>query len=300
MDMSDIELLKKLPFASDPAERRALQDLFQSLINQIPTAEFEAFNTDLTAVTENVLLKYYDSVLDRLLSDVPATAVAPGEVAIWYLYNHGWIIKTAESCFGIDIHHRRAAELAEILDFVAVTHNHGDHYNMELLKTIGRAGKMVISNFFPNPGYTKAVSFTHQIKDITIHCGEADHNTLLRRFTMPMEIVCAGKDQDFVFFTSGDCYSSDFLESRTGRINLYCIHPKCGMLPVDAAKKLQPEMTFVVHLHEMGHEIGKWRWSVEDGRSVVAALAEENFAAYIPTWGEKFFWDGKELHLAQS
>ena len=72
------------------------------------------------------------------------------------------------------------------------------------------------------------------------------------------------------------------------------------MIPLDAAKKLQPEMTFVVHLHEMGHDIGRWRWSMDDGRLVVDALAAENFAAYIPTWGEKFFWDGKKLHLAQS
>ena len=50
----------------------------------------------------------------------------------------------------------------------------------------------------------------------------------------------------------------------------------------------------------MGHEIGRWRWSMDDGRLVVDALAAENFAAYIPTWGEKFFWDGKKLHLAQS
>ena len=298
--MSEIDLLKKLPFERDPAARRALQDLFQSLTDQVPKAEFDRFNDDPEVVSDNILLNYYDSVCDRILADVPATTVAPGEAVIWYIYNHGWIIKTAESCFGIDVHHRRADKLAEILDFVAVTHNHNDHYNMTLLRALNKAGKPIISNFFPNPFYTKATSFTHQIKDVTIYCGEADHNTLLRRFTMPMEIVCAGKEQDFVFFTSGDCYSSDFLESRTGRINLYCIHPRCGMIPLEAAKKLQPEMTFVVHLHEMGHDIGRWRWSMDDGRLVVDALTAENFAAYLPAWGEKFFWDGKKLHLAQS
>ena len=293
------ELLKKLSFESDPIERQKLQDLQQSLIDQTSSAEFEAFNSDRSAVSGNLLLNFYDSVLDRILSDVPATVLNPGEVAVWYIYNHGWIIKTSQSCFGIDVHHRRADELAEILDFVAVTHNHNDHYNMELLRSVGRAGKLVISNFFPNPGYTKEVSFTHRIKDITIHCGEADHNTILHHFTMPMEIVCAGEQQDFVFFTSGDCYSSDFLERRSSKINLYAIHPRCGMLPVDAAKKLQPEMTFVVHLQEMGHDIGRWRWTMDDGRLVIDALAKENFNAYLPAWGEKFFWDGKKLHLAQ-
>ena len=292
---SSLELLKQLPLESDPGKREELRNLQQSLIDQVTKAEFEAFDNTPDALSDNDLLNFYDSICDRLLTDIPATVLHPGEAAVWYIYNHGWIIKTARSCFGIDVHHRRAELLEPLLDFVVITHNHNDHYNMELLKAMTQSGKLVISNFFPNPGYTKAVSFTHQLNDVTIHCGEADHNQKLRRFTMPMEIICAGEEQDFVFFTSGDCFSSDFLESRSNAVNLYAIHPYCGMNPADAAKKLSPEMTCVVHLQEMGHEINNWRWTVDHGKNAVAAIEEAGFNAYTPVWGEKFLWNGKKL-----
>lgn len=280
---------------SNVEKREKLQDIMQTVIDRTPKKEFDTFDNDPNAKTTNPVLKYYDHSLDRILADIPATQVKEGNVVIWYLYNMGFIIKTPTACFGVDIHHRRADKLEPLLDFIAVTHNHKDHQSLPLMNKMTATQKFVISNFFPNPGYTKAPSFTHDIKGVTIHCSEADHNFKLRKFTMPMEFVCKTGNKNFVFFTSGDCCSHEFLNRKSERIDLYAIHPRCGMEPVKAAERLDPELTFIAHLQELGHEINVWRWQFTVGRHEVGELKKINKKAYVPVWAEKFLWDGEKI-----
>ena len=204
----------------------------------------------------------------------------------------GFVIKTPTVCFGVDIHHRNAEKLEPMLDFLVTTHNHMDHYSMPLMRAMNAAGKPVVSNFFPNPYYTKAAEKTHEIKGITIHCGEADHNQRLRKFTMPMEIICPTGDKKFVFFTSGDCGDHTFLKAKSKEVDLYSVHPRCGMSAIDAAKQVNAKLTFIVHLYELSHEFNKWRWKFQDGKDEVEIFKKDSYKAYVPVWGEKFIWDG--------
>ena len=293
---TELSEFKTMWTENNKAKRTAIQDTMQSIIDRTPKAEFDEFDETPNTRTSNPVLKFYDAALDRLLVDIPATEVKPGTVVIWYLYNMGFIIKTPESCFGVDIHHRRAVELADLVDFIAITHNHEDHYSMPLQHKMNDSGKLVITNFFPNPGYTKAAEYTHDLPGgITIHCGEANHNRKLQKFTMPMEIICKTGDKKFVFFTSGDCWSHEFLNRKSERIDLYAIHPRCGMKPVNAVTKLDPRLTFISHLQELGHEINRWRWQFSVGREELKNLDGINKAGYVPIWGEKFIWDGEKL-----
>ena len=279
----------------DVCERKALQDEMQSVVDKTLKAEFDVFDKDPSAASNNPVMKYYDKALHRLLADIPQTSVQPGTVMIWYLYNMGFVIKTPTVCFGVDIHHRHAIKLESLLDFIVVTHNHIDHYNEHLLRTMSENDKMVVSNFFPNAGYTKAASYTHEIKGVTIHCGEANHNNILRKFTMPMEIICPTGNKQFVFFTSGDVFHHEFLNACSETVDLYAVHPRCGMEALEAAKKLNAKMTLIVHLHEMGHEYNLWRWQFSVGRDELEKFAENGFKAYAPVWGEKILWDGEKL-----
>lgn len=286
---------KDMWFENNDKKREKLQDAMQAVIDKICKKEFDAFDNNPNAKTVNPVLKFYDQSLERLANDIPATQVKSGTVAIWYLYNMGFVIKTPEVCFGIDIHHRHAKKLAPFLDFIAVTHNHDDHYSMPLMRKMNAEQKPVISNFFPNFGYTKAAEFTHNIKGVTIYCGEANHNDRLKKFTMPMEFVCPTGDKKFVFFTSGDCYNHEFLNKKSEKIDLYAIHPRCGMIPVNAAQRLNPELTFIGHLQELGHEINVWRWQFSVGRYELEEFKKLNKKAYVPVWGEKFIWDGEKI-----
>ena len=58
-------------------------------------------------------------------------------------------------------------------------------------------------------------------------------------------------------------------------------------------------MTFLVHLHEMAHEINRWRWSFEDGRREQNDFTQAGIPSYIPAWGEKFLWDGEKISTCQ-
>lgn len=112
---------------------------------------------------------------------------------------------------------------------------------------------------------------------------------------MPMEFVCPTGDKKFVFFTSGDCYSHEFLNRKSEKIDLYVLHPRCGMVPVKAAQQLNPELTLIGHLQELGHEINVWRWPFSVGRHELDEFKKINKKAYIPVWGEKFIWDGEKI-----
>lgn len=292
---AEINDLTTMYLESNVEKRQKLQDAMQTIIDKTPKKEFDSFDNDPNAKTTNPVLKYYDHALDRIVADIPATQVKDGNVVIWYLYNMGFVIKTPAACFGVDIHHRHAEKLEPLLDFIAITHNHGDHYSMPLMTAMNANQKTVVSNFFPNIGHTKTMPFTHTIKGVTIHCSEADHNNSLKKFTMPMEFVCKTGDEQFVFFTSGDCCSHVFLNKKSERIDLYALHPRCGMIPAKAAEKLAPELTFIVHLQELAHEINVWRWQFAVGRHEVAELKKINKNAYVPVWGEKFLWDGEKI-----
>ena len=296
---ADVNLFKKMWLEPDENTRVAIQDKMQKVIDRTTKAEFEAFDDNPQSKSSNPVLNFYDSALERLLTDIPATRVEPGTVVIWYLYNLGFVIKTPDSCFGVDLHHRNAVRFAPFLDFIVVTHNHRDHYSIPLMRRMNELNKLVISNFFPNPGYTKASEYTHQIGNITIICSEADHNYKLKKFTMPMEIICLTGDKKFVFYTSGDCGDHVFLEKRSEKIDVYAIHPRCAMDPVKAVAKLEPELTFIGHLQELGHEINRYRWPFTLGRDVFNRLQKIGRQSYIPVWGEKFIWDGRKLHGRQ-
>ena len=79
------------------------------------------------------------------------TVPAGGPPAVWYVYNMGIVVKTAQSLFSVDLQHRFAEELAPSLDFALITHNHHDHYTRRFYDAMnGIQRKTVVSNFLDN------------------------------------------------------------------------------------------------------------------------------------------------------
>jgi len=286
----DIKLLWQTVHPA-PAGEKVL-GLLQSCADHTTAAEFEAFEAGSFAAGKNVLLHFYDRAFEKVFCEVFFTTVEPGQTVLWYLYNSGYIIKTPAACFGVDLHHRMAAKLAPLLDFVIATHNHDDHYNLALLNSLTENEKAVVSNFFPNPFYTKAVECTYMMPgNVTLHCGEADHSAHLRKFTMPVEIICKTGNAECVIYTSGDCYSHEFLAPKSKAVDLYIIHPRCGMKPVEGVEKVNARLTLVSHLLEMSHEIDRYRWPLSFGKEVVEDLKKINREACFPVWGQKIVWN---------
>ena len=71
-------------------------------------------------------LEKLEAAFEKVMREVKNTKVN-GIPAVWSVYNMGYVIKTRESLFSIDLVHRRDLEFASMLDFALVTHNHSDH-----------------------------------------------------------------------------------------------------------------------------------------------------------------------------
>ena len=237
----------------------------------------------------NKALAALETAFDRVLAEVKATTVTDGRPAIWHVYNMGTVVKTREACFSIDLMHRRGHEFAPFLDFALITHNHDDHYTEPFYRAMDRAHKTVITNFKDNygtrgtaaqGGYTRAEK-TFKLKDVEVRTSLTDHNSYLVDFTTAFEIAVGG----FTIYHTGDCANVAKLNPQRACPDLWIVHPRCGMKPVDGYAKFQPKRTVIAHLCELGHT--KWRWTYKDGFDEAAKIRALGGEAVVPLWGDR-------------
>ncbi|MBR4652398.1 MAG: MBL fold metallo-hydrolase [Kiritimatiellae bacterium] len=234
-----------------------------------------------------------EAAFEKVFREVRDTTVTDiDRPAIWYMYNMGLVVKTPNTLFSIDLHHRRAEEFAPALDFALITHNHNDHYTERFKFAMDRVQhKPVVNNFFDNygvkdrklGGYTRARQKTFQYGDVKIITGLCDHNSYLIDYTTPFEVQIGR----FTLFHSGDCCSHAKL--HVGRSpDMWVFHPRCGMDVVKGCKEaIRPKLAVIAHLQEMGHAKGRYRWTYRDGLDEKARLEAAGFTARMPLWGER-------------
>ena len=121
----------------DYAARRPAMTVLEAADMHCTPEEYAAFYTcglGLTpeevarAIEAQPILYFYEAAFDKVKRELENTAVAPDTVVLWHVYNMGYVVKTPQSLFAIDLVHRRADEFAPLLDFALVTHNHADHF----------------------------------------------------------------------------------------------------------------------------------------------------------------------------
>lgn len=233
------------------------------------------------------VLEFHDRTLDRIKAEVVAEKVDSGAVC-WLLYNMGYIIKTPQSVFGIDLMHRRSEELADILDFVLVTHAHDDHYDMRLLEAMKRQGKPVISKFFPAD--RNQVPDKQKIKDVTIKVIETDHNAKLKNFIYAYLVKCGEGDDAPIIYHSGDSCDHRQQISKVP-VDVHILHPVVGMNIPEAAQHVRPREIWFSHLWEMGHcPPSQWRpVALGDVRFIGTKVKDvaPDIKLCTPLWGER-------------
>ena len=114
-------------------------------IDEVTPQDFKAYldgEWDWFGLARKAALQRLDDAFDKVLAEVKSTVVTD-RPAVWLVYNMGVIVKSKEACFSIDLKHRKAPEIASLLDFALITHNHGDHYTGEFYKAMNGAGKTV-------------------------------------------------------------------------------------------------------------------------------------------------------------
>ena len=278
-------------------------DLRQREIDAITPDEFAAYwrpgielaKDELDAATRRFpVLGRLEAAFEKVLREVKETVVTDiDHPAVWYVYNMGLIVKSPKKTFSIDLHHRRAEDMAPLLDFALITHNHNDHYTERFTHLMDRVQrKTVVNNFFSNygvtdrmkfGGYTRAKSKTFHIGDVTVITGLCDHNPYLIDFTTPFEVQIG----NFTLYHSGDCYSHAKLHVSR-QPDLWVLHPRCGMDPAKAcAETIRPKKAAVAHLQELGHAKGRARWTYENGMSDCRRIEAAGFPAVMPVWGDR-------------
>lgn len=261
----------------------------QKYADQCQNTSFKSYYalTDKTAcgrLEENSILGFHARALDKIMEEVKGEKVENGHVALWLLYNMGYIVKTPSHCFGIDIKHKNAAEMAPLIEFLCITHAHEDHYTQALIDEMARLGKPVYSNFIDNKWKIPGKATVRPSGDVTIRTLLVDHNSELPDFVTTYEIDCGADTGNKTIYHSGDAYSHKQLSTSVSP-DIFIPHLAVGLDMNAAIGKLQPGIVLLSHLLEMDHPIEKWRWSYEYGINLMKGLDHDK--VYIPVWGEK-------------
>lgn len=90
------------------------------------------------------------------LDEIERTAVKDG-VRMWHIYNHGYVFKTPEAVFAVDVVTTRhiwnlawdvpadiSDRIARLLDGMLITHEHSDHADFEIIGKLLAARKAVV------------------------------------------------------------------------------------------------------------------------------------------------------------
>lgn len=270
-------------------------DLLQDEIAKLPPAEYVKY-CKCGDTAGFAALERLDSAFDKVLREVKATVVVDSP-AVWFVYNMGFVVKTKECCFSIDLRHVRAPELAPLLDFAIISHNHDDHYTEEFYQAMNRAGKTVINNFIDNygaadwrkggPDWAKDGGYCRpakafRIRDVEIKTALTDHNGYLVDYTSTSEITIDGQ---YRIFHTGDCANVAKLNPAPNP-DLWILHPACGMKVEDGVKKFAPKLTVIAHLNELAHGTAS-RWTWRKGLAEVEKVEKLGGKACMPLWGDR-------------
>lgn len=279
-------------------KRMKAMELTQSVINRFTPAEWRAYRSEndeaMVAELESKGVPYFlRQATDKVCREVRTTDVKEGTVAVWLLYNMSYVIKTPTLVFGIDICTKYADELAEILDFAMITHNHRDHYDIAFLRAMNAKGKPVYAAFdIQGVVITKVVhegEFT--VGDVTIRTTIGDHNKNLRNFVTSYEIDCGAKTANTVIYHTGDSKYYKQLNPQR-KVDLFIPHMSVGLNIQKALDKIQPQHLLLSHHQELGHGIYKWRWTFHDALKLKNKLTHDHI--WIPCWGERVIYNRKD------
>ena len=121
--------------------------------------------------------KYLEGSCKQAIKWLKKPAPEKGEIALYKVYNMGYIIRTSERAFAIDLRwwgtRSDAKKIARMLDVIFTTHPHGDHYSMDILETMIECGKTVVlsKDLLPNVRSSRKVVYWEDVTDPLEICG---------------------------------------------------------------------------------------------------------------------------------
>lgn len=281
--------LPRDPLAAAPRQPEDVLDLWQRETDAVTAQTYARYMRDGRpcgfASLEKLERAFENAVTEARAAKI---GVVPG---VWSIYNMGYLVKTRESLFAIDLVHRRGLELARELDFLLVTHNHGDHCDQRLYRDLNRAHRTVVSNFLDNygacdrrqnrvGGYTRAEK-VFRFKDVEVRTSLVDHNRYLIDYTTAFEIRVG----DWTMYHTGDCGRDGKLRTVWGPPDLWTFFPGCGVNVKKAVERVRPKKLVFGHLWELGHTTG--RLTTPLIRAAHKKAVSAGRTPHVALWGER-------------
>ena len=280
-----------------PARMEAMETT-QAMLNRFPHTEWNAFNAEqdpakVAALEKDGTLYFLRKAFDKVKKEVRTTKVKEGTVAVWLLYNMGYIVKTPTTTFAIDLYSKHADELLDMIDFVMITHAHGDHKTMNVVEGMTKRNKPILAAFDIEGANVMKIEHgkSYDMGDVTIRTTIGDHNKRLLNYVTSYEIDCGDNTNNTVIFHTGDSHNYTQLNPQK-QVDIFMLHMAVGLKIQKAIDKIQPHHVFLSHLQELGHKIEKWRWTFHDALKLKGNLTHDHI--WIPCWGEKVIYDRTE------
>jgi L-ascorbate metabolism protein UlaG (beta-lactamase superfamily) len=234
---------------------------------------------------------FYIKMVEKAVLEIKNEAVTEG-ATIWQIYNHGWVIKTSSSCFGMDLHDyfgiTQFLELADVIDVYFISHSHADHYSWRLASRVLARHNPVVTPEDMTLGSIEMSDGENRIiagLDVTAHYGL--HSVTVSQF----EVITP---EGLKFLHTGDNQTSITIPVISGvdvlLLNAWVNESGSTSSIVgtrNAIEKVKPQVTLPGHILELGH-LGAnpvpYRnvYAVDDGN-----LTSEFF---IPAWGERYHY----------
>jgi len=235
-------------------------------------------------------LKALEYAFDKVLREAKETVVTGDTPAVWSVYNMGYVVKTRQSLFSIDLNHRRGREIVPLLDFALVTHNHGDHWRRDFYDAMDSAGKTVVSNFLENKGAAECGHTPGErvlkIRDVAIRTFRVDHAK--EEWGIDFTTAFEMRIGNFRLLHTGDCSpANDKLRVESGRPDLWLLFPMTALDVADAVRRIEPKRVVFGHLWELGHSASKGRahkWHIDRAMPMAKSRCDDVSVAF---WGDR-------------
>ena len=280
------------------ANRLQALRVIQCAANHLTHTQFNNYMKMGSQEKETGILRFFQQAFEKVVREVKAETPAKGTIIVWQLYNMGYIVKTPNSCFGIDIKHKNSEQLVDLIDFLLISHRHGDHFDIGMIEKMNKAGKPVVTNFFDNK-YLVTQPTTITLGEIEIKIKINDHNVRTPNFVLSFEVNCGKSAGSIVIFHTGDSNNaSQLLTSK--EVDIFIPHLRVGLDINQVVKNTRSKNVLMSHVMEMAHarKEGGWRWTFDNGFTECGKLTNTN--CYMPVWGEKTKWTKKGMIISKN
>ncbi len=294
------------PFDADMTTRLAAFKDIQKYADECTSTMFSTYLAGSDALAASLqktipAIFCYNQAFERVLEGLKNDKPASGEAYIYMLYNMGYVVKTSSGSFGIDIFHRRGAELAPYLDFYGITHIHQDHRSLPLAEAMKELGKPVLQNFLDASeySYTSQVDKDYTIGSFKIHTFITSHNNGTTNVPVTVfKVDCGAVGGNLILMHSGD---SNFLPEeyesvKDADIDVYIPRYAPNALTENnvIGSVFNPKYVLLSHILELTHaDPSSSRWTLEQGLERASKLNCSQ--TYMPFWGERMIWKNNQL-----